>query len=71
MNYEDQTRPIAILSQRQRQITDLRAEAPPSIVRVYDLNMNFLRIEPATFWDGNILGGGRKRKNNGKGHRDE
>lgn len=62
MNYEDRTHPLTILPQRQKQITDLRYGAPPSIVRVYDLNMNFLRTEPATFWDGNIIGGGRKNR---------
>lgn len=64
MNYEDRSHPLTILPQRQKQITDLRMGAPPSIVRVYDLNMNFLRTEVATFWDGNIIGGGGRRKNN-------
>ena len=36
----------------EQKVNELDENSPPSDVRIYDLNHNYLRTEPATFFEG-------------------
>jgi len=47
-----------------QRIRDLRSDAPPSEVTVYNIDGEFLRTEPATFWGQSMRTDMRRGKRN-------